>query len=159
MFTISLLFLTGKQRRNRQLIHHLLDIGQEKDVYTCPSVNPRKVEAWTNGNPNADGPSLDNLEFDWYSGKLSLWNQKAVNLIANRLMHESHTNWNHLPKYPFYYYEDLVWQKFSNLSSTWKRFQRHRIGIGHDAFESEEQASERIERKEQETRRAARQNT
>lgn len=137
----------------------MLKISQEKDVYSCRSVDPRKVENWTSGDPDAEGPSLDNLEFDWHSGKLSLWNKRAIILIANRLMHESHTNWGHLPKYPFYYYEDLVTQKFSNLSSAWKRYQRKRIGAGYDDFETEEQALERIEKKEEETRRVARQCT
>jgi hypothetical protein len=141
------------------MFHSLIGIDQAKDMWSVPAVDPDVLEAWLDHIPGAIGPSLDDLKFDWHGGKKSLWNIKLVDMLSHLLMHESYTKWHHLPKYPFYYYEDVVWQKFSNFRTDWKKAQSRKIGFGDEDYETQDQIFDRLHQKDQMERKAARQNT
>lgn len=139
------------------MFYYYLGIDQESDVATCDNVSGLIIELWKDPVSKGDGPTLENISFDWIGGKKSEWNIILVSLLARRIMDEADKNWTYLPKYELFYWQESVWRKFRNLSFRWNRAQCKRKRDG--TFENDNEASERLLLQQKKERKSARKNT
>ena len=67
------------------------------------------------------GPDIDNLHFDCHQGKGSLWNKKAIKLIADELMNRVDEDLDRkLPVLLYDSVQELVWNRFQCLMVVWQ---------------------------------------
>lgn len=151
------LYLLLTQARIRDLVYFYLKIDQETDVPGCDMVSSTAIELWKDPVARGQGPTLENMQFDWIGARKSEWNAILVSLLADKIMKEASAKWLHLPKYELFYWQESVWRKFRNLCFRWNRSQCQRKRDGN--FESAEEASARLLVQQKKERKSARKNT
>lgn len=141
------------------MFYHFLKINQEAEVRHIPPVSQDTIAEWEDAEIGGPGPTLDDLQFDWQSGRKSGWNAQAVELLTVAVKNEAESRWKHLPIYDHFYWEESVWQKFRNLATKWKSGQSKVIGPSLTDLETREAVTKRLEAKRVVVRKKARQAT
>jgi hypothetical protein len=146
-----------EQGLSRDIFYDHLHIEQGSDMAEVQTVPFQVIEDWRAIEISGPGPDINNIKFDWITGKKSAWNSTIISYFAEKLKEQVQEKWTQLPNYDIFYYEETCWSKFKNLCTRWRNAQRKTIAPG--ILETDEQTESRINEMAKKQRKLARQNT